>query len=255
MEIRIFLEHGRLAWSTSTSSKHTFTSYLTEHLGVDRSTIETAIHACRQKHCPFDEYLVAHEILSSDQMSEALQHQIASALAELEILESSGQSFFLQRNETISPHRITFSVWDVLELSGESQTIDGSELVRQDIEALQFYVDQLDAIPGYLGSVVVNRGHGLVLNVHGRVSFSLARMANEFFQVFQAETEALRILQLESQFEEMVTTLCKQFHLTCILGQSRELLMHAAFGKGAKLALLRVKLRQWIDEVATHASR
>ncbi|MEL6338811.1 MAG: DUF4388 domain-containing protein [Myxococcota bacterium] len=253
VEVRVYLEQGRLAWSSSTRSKRAFTSFLTERLGVEKTVIESAIAACRRENRPFGEYLVEHGVVSGQQMEDALRQQIAGALSDLKSLETSGRSFFVPRSEIHRQHRATFSVWDVLDLSGDSAP-EHSEGVKSDIEALDLRFPDLDALPGYLGSVVSDRSKGMVLSVHGQVSLSLARMANEFFRVFRAESEALRILDLESEFEEMVSTLSQQFHVTRIVGCSRSLLMHAAFDRGTELALVRVKLRAWADRVATSAA-
>jgi hypothetical protein len=111
VEVHVCLQHGRIAWATSSKTPRTFREYLVRVCNLDDGLFVALVDRCRRERQPLGETLVAEGLASREQVITALRQQIAAALVSLARLEAS-QTVFLPRAWN-SEHSLTFDFADV----------------------------------------------------------------------------------------------------------------------------------------------
>lgn len=113
VELHIYLDVGRVAWSTTSRDPHAFASWLQDAAGVDTETLAQVVDECRRSRLPLRETLVEWGLTTWDELRGALSRQIAAVLAELASFDTAEVVFLHRRYGGVDP-RLTFEVRDLL---------------------------------------------------------------------------------------------------------------------------------------------
>lgn len=111
LEVHIYVQHGRVAWATDSTSPLAFTRYLLEDAKLDPEVFREILESCRREKRPLGETLVGWGVATWEQVRAALAYQIRRAL---EVLRSAGpvQTLFLNRKAQFSNYdpKLTFTL-------------------------------------------------------------------------------------------------------------------------------------------------
>jgi hypothetical protein len=100
VEIHVYLQHGRVAWATSSTHPFEFAKYIKEHNRIDDATFRHVVEECRRDKLPLGETLVAWDLLTWDDVNAALRHQVRLALVTLAEL-AGARTMFLERKHYV----------------------------------------------------------------------------------------------------------------------------------------------------------
>lgn len=114
LEVHVFLQGGRVAWSTDSAHPLEFSRELMARVNMDVQVFREVIEACRRDRLPLGETLVAWKLASLEDVRAALAHQLRIALEGLAGCQD-GSSVFLER-ATYGQYdeRLTFELAEVL---------------------------------------------------------------------------------------------------------------------------------------------
>ncbi len=98
VEVHVFLQAGRVAWATTSAERFVFRRYLLETLGVEEEALRTVFEECQRTRRPLGEALVAWNLLTREQVREALRAQVVAALTSLDRCVAA-QTLFLPRGQ------------------------------------------------------------------------------------------------------------------------------------------------------------
>lgn len=131
LEVHVYFHRGRVAWGTSSSEPSAFLSYLVQTYGVDADGLREVIEECRRTRQRFGETLVDWGLATTDQVRDALRHQIAGAVRALAAIRPS-DALFLNKALAYSDE-LTFDLSDVLpeDEAPPAAAAEDAELVGQ----------------------------------------------------------------------------------------------------------------------------
>ena len=114
-EMHVFLQSGRVAWATDSSSPFAFSRWLLEHTALTKEVYQEVLESCRRDRLPLGETLVEWRVATRDEIKSALRYQIRGALACLEDCDE-GRTIFLERTHEFSSYdaRLTFVLDDLV---------------------------------------------------------------------------------------------------------------------------------------------
>lgn len=130
-ELHVYLQNGRVAWATDSSSPLAFSRWLLEHTGLTREVYLEVLESCRIDRLPLGETLVAWNVVSVEEIQSALRFQNSGALTHLQTCDV-GKTIFLERKREFASYdaRLTFELDDlVVPPPRESSIIQGSGLL------------------------------------------------------------------------------------------------------------------------------
>jgi len=131
IEIHVFLQHGRVAWATDSSSQFAFRRWLLEHTSLTREVFHEVLESCRRDRLPIGETLVEWRVATREDIKNALRFQISGALASLESADD-GQTIFLERVREFASYdaRLTFELAELVSPPArESAIVQGSGIL------------------------------------------------------------------------------------------------------------------------------
>ena len=130
-ELHVYLQNGRVAWATDSSSPLAFSRWLLEHTGLTREVYLEVLESCRIDRLPLGETLVAWNVVSVDEIKSALRFQNSGALTHLQACDT-GKTIFLERQREFASYdaRLTFDLDDlVIPPPRESSIVQGGGLL------------------------------------------------------------------------------------------------------------------------------
>jgi len=118
LEVHIYLQNGRIAWSTSSASRFAFARYLIEHCGVDGEALREIVQECRRTKKPLGETLIQWGVATPEQVRDALRSQIADAVQSLAGVRNAS-NLFLQRQGGYDSYssELTFELDEILNVT------------------------------------------------------------------------------------------------------------------------------------------
>lgn len=110
-ELHVFVQAGNIAWATDSNAPFAFGRYLLEHTTLTRDTFQEVLESCRRDRLPLGETLIAWQLVTLEEIREALAHQIRGAIATL-VGCRDGRTVFLDRGRQFASYdvRLTFPV-------------------------------------------------------------------------------------------------------------------------------------------------
>lgn len=114
-EVHVFLQHGKIAWATSSLHPLEFTRFLLETAEIEAGTFREILESCRREKRPLGETLIAWGVATKEEVRAALHHQIESALSAIDDSASS-ELLFLKRSAQYADYDVTltFDVGDLV---------------------------------------------------------------------------------------------------------------------------------------------
>ena len=113
-EVHVFLQHGRIAWATSSLHPLEFTRFLLETAEIETGTFREILESCRREKRPLGETLIAWGVATKEEVRAALHHQIESALSAIDD-GASTELLFLKRSAQYADYDVTLT-FDVADL-------------------------------------------------------------------------------------------------------------------------------------------
>lgn len=142
LEVHAWLQHGRIAWATSSRAPRTFRQYLTTVCNVPDAHLSEIFAACRAARRPLGEELVTLGVASREQVIDALRQQIATALLDFDLLEAT-QVVLLPRQWGPHEHAFTFAFDDVVKRSTALTPLPFAPRAAQLVEQLTAHLPML----------------------------------------------------------------------------------------------------------------
>lgn len=130
-ELHVYIQNGRVAWATDSSSPLAFSRWLLEHTGLTREVYLEVLESCRIDRLPLGETLVEWNVVTMDEIRSALRFQNSGALTHLQSCDA-GKTIFLERKREFASYdaRLTFELDDlVIPPPRESSVVQGSGLL------------------------------------------------------------------------------------------------------------------------------
>lgn len=130
-EIHVFLQQGRVAWATDSSSQFAFSRWLLEHTSLTKEVFQEVLESCRRDRLPLGETLVEWRVATREDIKNALRFQISGALTSLQAADE-GRTIFLERVREFASYdaRLTFELDDLVSPPArESAVVHGSGIL------------------------------------------------------------------------------------------------------------------------------
>lgn len=212
VEIHVYFLEGRLAWATTSTSRHAFVQRLVDHHGIARDTIRDVIDECQRSRRRLGETLISWGIATAEQVRDALASQIAEAL-DAAAAHPAAQTLFLPRRMAYAIE-LTFALDELVARTPVSDLDELSETIVATV---------LDSIPETLWVEVTAGDRCLARAVRGT-----ARPTDEVATLRRALDE------------DVVDALILRTNAGVILGQrvpGRPAAVWCAAGPGVKLGV------------------
>ncbi|MEL6548482.1 MAG: DUF4388 domain-containing protein [Myxococcota bacterium] len=240
-QIRVYLQHGRIAWASSSRSRYGFTKYLEEHCSVSRVTIEQAVRCCRESKLSIGAYLIQQGIVSADEVQTALREQVEAALLDLADCAADANALFLPAGENSKTY--TSSTFKLSELRAAQRI--GALTHLPDIGRLE---DGLLPLSGFRMFALIDSEHTIIRYERNHSSDTLSQdTAAAFCAMVTEKEELLRGLGFGEQLEEIVFTYPTQYHMVARFRGSTLFLLLVLSKDTSNLAIARSAIRQAVE--------
>ena len=193
VEIHVFLQAGRLAWATISTKPMEFVQYLQRNRAIDMELFREALAHASQTRAPVGETLVAWNLVTWDDVRNALLHQMSQAMAALKNLGPS-QTMFLERKHFSEYNaNLTFTLSDVVSASEPAPvqpSVASAEMRPGAVTARQI----LDATPALAWVELVANGQAHDVAVNGNRQGPMAPTVAAMDKALQSDVdfEAIR---------------------------------------------------------------